>query len=429
VASRPEKPVGYDAAAVAALRREPLSARTKGIPANWSGATIEEIVATRPGLIDLPLPVVAIDAHALAHNVELMARWCADRGVLLCPHGKTTMAPQLFARQLDAGAWGITAATVGQAAVMRSVGIERILIANEVVDPVALRWIVAELSDHPELDLLCFADSAAGVALMTQGLDGAPRPVRVLLEIGRAGGRAGSRTREQSIAVAVAVAASPHLALAGVAAWDGAYGGDASPESLSSVDAVLRDVRDTVVELDRRGLFDGEVIVSAGGSAYFDRVVSAFTQPWHREVAIVLRSGAYITHDDAHYSRLSPFQRRGTDNEPFRPALHVYGRVLSTPEPGLAILDFGKRDVAYDIDLPVPQQILRSDGTVVDATACRISAVNDQHAFLRVADGTPVTVGDVVRCGLSHPCTVFDKWQLLPVVDGDVVVDLVRTFF
>jgi D-serine deaminase-like pyridoxal phosphate-dependent protein len=250
--------------------------------------------------------------------------------------------------------------------------------------------------------------------------------VRVLVEIGRSGGRAGSRTRAQSIAVAEAVAASPHLALAGVAVWDGAYGGDASAESLASVDAVLGDVRDTVAELDRRGLFDGEVIVSAGGSAYFDRVVSAFAQPWHREVAIVLRSGAYITHDDAHYSRLSPFQRPGMDNEPFRPALHVYGRVLSTPEPGIAILDFGKRD----IDLPVPQQIRRADGTVIDATACRISAVNDQHAFLRVADGMPVTVGDVVRCGLSHPCTVFDKWQLLPVLDDDdVVVDLVRTFF
>jgi D-serine deaminase-like pyridoxal phosphate-dependent protein len=339
------------------------------------------------------------------------------------------MAPQLFARQLDAGAWGITAATVGQAAVMRSVGVRRVLIANEVIDPVALRWMAAQLAQHADVDLLCFADSARGVDLMTAGLHGATRPVRVLIEVGRSGGRAGVRTREEAIAVAEAVRASPHLALAGVAAWDGAYGSDAGAASLASVDAVLRDVRGTVAELDRRGLFAGEVIVSAGGSAYFDQVADVFTEPWHREVAVVLRSGAYIAHDDAHYARLSPFQRPGRDAEPFVPALHVYGRVLSTPEAGLAILDFGKRDVAYDIDLPVPQQIRRSDGPLVDASACTISAVNDQHAFLRVPDGTPVRVGDVVRCGMSHPCTVFDKWQLLPVLDGDVVVDLVRTFF
>jgi D-serine deaminase-like pyridoxal phosphate-dependent protein len=57
--------------------------------------------------------------------------------------------------------------------------------------------------------------------------------------------------------------------------------------------------------------------------------------------------------------------------------------------------------------------------------------MNDQHTFVRGAD---LNVGDVVRLGLSHPCTAFDKWRLIPVVsDVDepdpVVVDLIHTYF
>jgi len=35
-----------------------------------------------------------------------------------------------------------------------------------------------------------------------------------------------------------------------------------------------------------------------------------------------------------------------------------------------------------------------------------------------------------VCLGISHPCTAFDKWQLIPVVDEEYrIVDVVRTFF
>jgi D-serine deaminase-like pyridoxal phosphate-dependent protein len=43
-------------------------------------------------------------------------------------------------------------------------------------------------------------------------------------------------------------------------------------------------------------------------------------------------------------------------------------------------------------------------------------------------------IGDVVRLGLSHPCTAFDKWRLVPVITDHTqpdpyVVDLIHTFF
>ena len=114
--------------------------------------------------------------------------------------------------------------------------------------------------------------------------------------------------------------------------------------------------------------------------------------------------------------------------------MHVWARVVSRPEPGLALLDAGKRDVPFDLGLPEPQLAADTLGGPARPLAGEITAVNDQHAFLRLDPDTALDVGHVVRLGLSHPCTAFDKWREIPVVDGPdepdpVVVDLVRTYF
>jgi D-serine deaminase-like pyridoxal phosphate-dependent protein len=135
----------------------------------------------------------------------------------------------------------------------------------------------------------------------------------------------------------------------------------------------------------------------------------------------VLRSGCYLTHDDGLYHRVSPLGE-------LRPALELWARVLSCPEPGLAIAGFGKRDAPYDFDLPVVREV-RRDGGAPAVDGLRVEALNDQHAFLRDADGV-LRVGDVLVCGISHPCTAFDKWSLIPVLDErDTVVDAIRTLF
>ncbi|MDQ1727583.1 MAG: hypothetical protein QOK14_1628 [Frankiaceae bacterium] len=427
---------GYDDAAVQAIRLTPLGARDKSVPAAWWGRTTDELAAARVCVDEMRTPFVSIDADALTHNLTSMAGWCAERGVRLAPHGKTTMAPQLFARQLGLGAWGITAATASQVAVMRSVGVTRIVLANQLVDPEGLAWVGAELARDERFEFHCFADSVRGVELMDAALTraGATRAVSVLIEVGRPGGRAGCRTLAESLAVAGAVRAASTLTLSGVAGYEGAYAHELTAEAFDAVEGFLRGMRRTVVALAQQGHFDGlaEVLVSAGGSAYFDQVTDVLSEPWDlaQPVAVVLRSGAYVTHDDGHYLLLSPFGRAGDSVAPFRPALHAWSRVLSRPEPRLAILDAGKRDVSYDLDLPVAQRIRHADGTTTVATDCSVSAVNDQHTFLSLGAESTLEVGDLVRLGLSHPCTVFDKWQLLPVVDDDDrVVDLIRTFF
>jgi D-serine dehydratase len=374
-------------------------------------------------LSDLLFPVLVLKERALAHNLDLMARFCRAHAVSLAPHGKTTMSPQLIARQLAAGAWGITAASPAQARLFRGFGVDRVVIANQIVDPRGLEWLAAERDG-----VYCLVDSLRAVELMDEGLAGRG-PIGVLVEMGLAGGRTGCRSLEDGRRVAAAVRRSRSLRLAGVECFEGVV---AEPDE--RVESVLREVRALAESLGREGAFDGvdEVLVTAGGSLFFDRVVHHLAGGWElgRPVRVVLRSGCYLTHDHGSYERLAPLGGRLPEWEPLRQALEVWGLVHSRPEPDLAIVGFGKRDVSYDMGLPRPLTVRGRDGAVRPATGMEVFRLNDQHAYLRVPAGDALAVGDAVGCGLAHPCTVFDKWRSIPVVDEDYrVLAAVRTYF
>ena len=171
---------------------------------------------------------------ALAHNLATMARWCRDRGVELAPHGKTHMAPQLLARQFDAGACAVTAATISQVRIFRAFGVREVVLANELVDEAGLRWLAAELDADPDFRLVCWVDSVRGVELMTAALpQPGARPVDVCVEVGMAGGRTGCRGADAVDEVARAAAASPRLRLVGVAGYEAALGHDVAPDALA----------------------------------------------------------------------------------------------------------------------------------------------------------------------------------------------------
>jgi D-serine deaminase-like pyridoxal phosphate-dependent protein len=385
------------------------------------------------------LPLMVLRESALAGNIASMAAYCAAAGVRLAPHGKTTMAPQLMARQLEAGAWAVTAANVGQVQVYRSFGIPRILIANEVTDRAALAWLAAELARDPGFECYCFADSLAGVALLDDALraaspDGAAR-LGILVELGRPGGRAGCRTVDEAVTVAKAVAAAPRLRLAGAAGYEGSIGHDDSPATLAAVAEFCRALRRLGAEIAAFPECQEGYLLSAGGSGYFDVVVRELTADGKeaRAPTVVLRSGAYVSYDHGFYERIAPGTRPDRPGPHFVPAFELWAAVLSRPEPGLAILGAGRHHVAFDQDMPLPLRIWPAGAPQPEdglAAGMQVSSVDDQHAYLRLAAASPLAPGDLVCLGISHPCTTFDKWRVIPVVDDDHhVIDAIHTFF
>jgi D-serine deaminase-like pyridoxal phosphate-dependent protein len=447
-----------------------VSVRHKSFPPDAWGSSLDSLLAERPRRSRFTTPLLTLDRGALTHNTATMFGWLRDEQLQLAPHGKTTMSPRLWGELADAGAWGLTLATAWQAQVARSAGVRRIMIANAEVDPVGLRWLSRELDLHDDAEIICWVDSIRTIEAMEKVLAsaGARRRVPVIAEIGAPGGRTGARSVESGLEVARRIHESDALELAGVGGYEGSIAHDRSAESVARVDAYL----DSIAALHRAareaGLYReggahgeaagsggagqdevrdsgggsgrdaGRPIVTAGGSAYFDRVASRLGS-LRDEADIVLRSGAFQIHDDGFYAGISPMGSL-VGSQPFRSAMHAWVRVVSHPEPGLVLFDAGRRDLPFDEGLPVPQRVagVTAEESQRILEGSRVTALNDQHGFLQlphVAEGEEVLpVGTVIRLGLSHPCTAFDKWRLIPIVedadaDDPTIIDAVETFF
>lgn len=385
---------------------------------------------------DVPYPLAVIFDAAVDHNSATMRAYCERHGVSLAPHGKTTMAPALFRRQLRDGAWAITAATVWQAETMRGAGVPRVVIANQVVVPGEIARLSRALDDG--FEVYCYVDSLDGVDIMNQTLAGigATRPLPVLVEMGIHHGRTGVRTIEEGLAVARAAADSPFLALTGTSGFDGILGAADGRSAGEIVDEFLDQMVDLTHQIHANGWFEPtpEVIVTAGGSAYFDHVVDRLSRVRiDLPVRIVIRSGCYITHDDGSLHQSSPMGEttRTDSGDRLVAAIEVWGAVLSRPEPGRALVGLGKRDISADGLMPLVKKVRRRGADTTDDVAhFRVTEVNDQHAYLDLDPTDPLRVGDLVGFGISHPCTTFDKWRAIPIVDDDYnVIEVADTLF
>jgi D-serine dehydratase len=417
--------------------------RAKGFPHGASPMRLRDVGIQGWNVLrgDMPFPLAVVRRSAMHHNSAWMRSFTQAAGVAIAPHGKTTMCPQIFSRQISDGAWGMTVANVHQLGICVDIGIRRVIIANEVLAPADVAQILALTRQHHDLFVAFLIDSIPQLERVVAAASrvGRGRPLSALLEVGYRGGRTGTRSFDHAMGVARAIAGSAVVQLAGIECYEGlAVTGDSECDE-HHVAALVEAVHAVASACDQERLFAaGDVILSAGGSAVFDIVARELLQRLSRPVHTLLRSGCYITHDSGTYERLFERVRQRT-GEPWqsgpglRPALEVWSQVQSRPESGLAILGMGRRDVSYDIEMPRPIKRFRQG--MHRSPACapsdwRVDKLNDQHAYMHVPDDADVQVGDLIACGISHPCTTFDKWQLLMEVDDDYgVVDALRTFF
>jgi D-serine dehydratase len=410
--------------------------RTKGFPQGAGAVALSQIGARGWRLLaeQLPLPVAVLKASALEANSAWMRAFVAQSGARLAPHGKTTMSPELFARQLADGAWGLTVADARQMRVARAAGARRIVVGNEIVAGQDLAYVTGALADNPALEVFMLADSAEGVRRLSLAMaaGAAGRRLNVLVEIGYASGRGGCRDVPAALAVARDVAASRSLALAGVEAFEGLNQSLPAAESHARVSALLDDVAAAARAIDTEGMFSAdEVILSAGGSAFFDLAAERLGEVrLSRPSFVLLRSGCYVSHDVGLYERsyaelLERSPRARALPGRLQNALEIWAYVLSVPEPGRAILGAGRRDIGADAGLPKPLWYCRPSGEASAAATpptWEIVQLNDQHAHLVFHASDDVAVGDMVALGPSHPCSTFDRWRLIYLVDDEYAV-------
>jgi D-serine dehydratase len=382
---------------------------------------------------DLSLPAAVLSEEKLAHNLAWMKEFVATYGVQIAPHGKTTMAPALFSRQLAAGAWGITLATAHQTAVAHQHGVRRVLMANQLVGKQNMELIGHLLQDR-DFDYFCLVDSTDLVEQLGAFFREKGQQLQVLLELGVPGGRTGARSAEQVEEILKALSKwSETILLRGVEVYEGVLDDEAL------IRAYLARAVETAQHLARRNLFaPGPVVLSGAGSAWYDVVAEAFAEvKLGTSLEVVLRPGCYLTTDAGVYKMAqervmacNPVARQMHTS--LLPALQVWAYVQSLPERGRAIIALGKRDAAFDAGLPVPVLHYRPRGQhpAPVIAGWRLTKMMDQHAYMEIGEGDDIRVGDMIGFDISHPCLTFDRWRYLALVDGDYnVLDLIETFF
>lgn len=370
-------------------------------------------------LVGVSLPAAVIHEAPLAHNLAWMQRFADDHGARLAPHGKTTMTPALFRRQLAAGAWGITLATAPQCRAAFAHGVTRLLMANQLVGEANMA-IVATLIEAGA-DFYCVVDGAANVRQLGRYFAARGLRLQVLIELGVPGGRCGCRDQDEVMALAEQIQEESALVLAGLEGYEGVVHGE---EPASAIRAYAWQLVEAAQALDRDGLIESPApLITASGSAWYDLVAEVFQEArLGAHFVPVLRPGCYVVHDHGLYreAQRGVLGRRPDLERGLEPALEVFAQVQSLPEPGLAVIALGKRDIGFD-QLPVALRRYREGGDParpLPVAGWKVTRLMDQHAFVRLPEGADdVAVGDIVAFGASHPCLTFDKWRRLLVVD------------
>ena len=363
------------------------------------------------------LPAALLKKTALENNIAWMQRYADARGVSLAPHGKTTMTPWIFQAQQRAGAWGIGVGSAWQASAAMASGVERVLMVNQLVGRANMQAVSRLKAHYRTAEFICCIDSLANARALSPFFDERRQTLDVLIELGVAGGRCGCRSVEDALALAQAAAELPGLRLRGLELYEGVlHGDDPQPQ----VEALLRQAAGLACRMEH--LVEGEFVLTGAGTVWYDVVCNiwlAAKKP--ARCRIVIRPGCYITHDRGIYDIA---QKALVARDPIAcdlggdltSALELMAMVQSVPEADRAVVNFGKRDCAFDAGLPQPVARYRN-GAQLSAEGIESVGIMDQHCMLRLAPGSDVQVGDILVFGTSHPCLTFDKWKTLLLVD------------
>lgn len=370
------------------------------------------------------LPAAVIKRSALENNIAWMQRYADARGVSLAPHGKTTMTPWIFQAQQAAGAWAVGVGSAWQANVAITSGIWRVLMVNQLVGNANMQLISQLKSRNPSVDFICCVDSLENARTLSTFFAGFDQILDVMIELGVPGGRCGCRSADGALTLAGQISQLPSLRLRGLELYEGVLHGD-NPQP--QVETLLMDAAQLACSMAT--YVEDEFILTGAGSVWYDVVCNTWlTAAIPANCRIVIRPGCYITHDNGIYEeaqqRLMIRDRIACElGGDLVSALELIAMVQSVPEEGRAVVNFGKRDCAFDAGLPQPVAHYRH-GVPLPFTPrlARSVAVMDQHCMLQLSDDSDIRVGDILVFGTSHPCLTFDKWKNLLLVDDNYIV-------
>lgn len=362
------------------------------------------LIGVAGGRHALDTPVLLVDLPKLDRNIGTMAAFAIRHGVGLRPHVKTHKCVMIAWRQIDAGAIGVSCATLGEAEAMVDAGIPSVLLTTPIVTPGKIARLVALAARAGPDGLLLVADNPDNVDALAHAASSLSHPLAVLVDHAAAYGRTGVADAVAAIALARRIAAHPALRLRGLQAYAGNIQHIVDRHDRASAAAsVAATVSDLIaVAADAGVRFD--IITGGGtGTSAFDAPGGVFTE---------IQPGSYVFMD-AEYENVL---RDDADVSPFFTALRVQASVVSTNAPGRVTVDAGTKSFATDAGLPL----------AIDGSSHRYGAygfLGDEHGCVVVGD-TPPALGAKIEFVTPHCDPTVNLHDVLHMVDGDTLVDI-----
>jgi D-serine dehydratase len=386
---------------------------------------------------EVSFPIAVIKEKQLLNNAKWMQNFSDQSAVKLAPHGKTSMAPALFKVQLAQGCWGISLATVPQVINAFGHGVNRIILANQLVGAYHMK-LIADLLSTSDLEFYCFVDSIENIHALGKYFTAKHVSLNILIEIGVLDGRCGWRDPHNVKALVEAIDQYPNLNLCGISFYEGViHGNDAEVKIVNFIKSICT----MLAKLCHENRFAyKDIIVTGAGSAWYDIVAKELSSNKStQEISTIpiIRPGCYLIHDKGIYQTaqnqvIARSQLACDISGELISSLELWAYVHSIPELGFAIIGLGKRDVAFDAGLPMPELLFRpgTEKPVKISEECRVIRIMDQHCMMKFCENTSLKPGDLVCFSTSHPCLTMDKWRYVGLIDENFIVKkTIETFF
>jgi D-serine deaminase-like pyridoxal phosphate-dependent protein len=343
----------------------------------------------------LPTPALTVDLDLLAGNIAAMMAALDGQAARLRPHTKVQKSPDIALMQVEAGAIGVTVATIWEAAAMAAAGVRSILVANEIIGPDKIT-AAAALARHA--DLVIAVDDAQNIADLSAAMVAAGSRADVLVDLDVGMARCGARSAGQALQLARQAHAAPGLSLRGVQAYEG--------------HCMLEPDRDTRIRLATEAmayaaavkdqlLADGlpASVLSAGGTGTYNIT--------GRNPAVTeLQAGSYVFMDAFHGSLVPGFAV----------SLTVLTTVLAR-HGDTVIFDAGRKSIGIDFVLPP-----------IQGYAYQARYYAEEHAIFDTDPGFPAQIGDRARLVCGYAPTTVNLHDVIFVIDGDQVADVWPVF-
>jgi len=339
---------------------------------------------------ELVTPALVLDLPAARRNIEHMATAIRALPAEIRPHIKVHKSPELARLQIEAGAIGLSVATVWEAIVMARSGIDHIFLVNTVAGAQKLRAL-AELAR--ERDIMVAVDDAANAGRLAEAAQAAGSELGILIEVDTGMDRCGVDTPEQALELARAVTRLKGLRLLGLTGYEGHCSLTPERELRHERErAAMTMFVGTAELLERNGI--PCPIRSAGGTATWDWT-AAF--PGVTEI----QAGTYVVMDNFH----------GRMVEGFEHSLTVQATVISRP-PDRVIVDAGNKSMGA------------GDLSSVVGHAVKPFRFDEEHGIFATPEGSTLRVGDVVALVPGYSPSTVNWYDAFHVVEDDVVIDI-----